>query len=90
MWFPRLLWPLRRVSLGGAAVVSPRSFERMEVTQSFQFELQRGERIEALARVDHGRTMRQAGKVADHHAEAMVERHGDADLVLLGVVRLRL
>jgi TPR repeat protein len=41
----RLLWPLRRVSLGGDAVVSPRSFERMEVTQSFQFELQRGERI---------------------------------------------
>ncbi|MDH4454382.1 MAG: hypothetical protein QE570_14500 [Verrucomicrobiota bacterium] len=41
----RLLWPLRRVSLRGEAVVSPRSFERMEVTQSFQFELQRGERI---------------------------------------------
>jgi len=41
----RMLWPLRRVSLVGEAEVDLHSFERIEVMQPFQFELQRGERI---------------------------------------------
>ena len=45
---------------------------------------QGGERVEALAGKHHGRTVRDARQVADHHAEAMVERHRNAHLVALG------
>jgi hypothetical protein len=42
------------------------------------------ERVEALAGVDHGAAMGQRREVADDHAEAVVERHRDADTVRLG------
>lgn len=41
----RALWPLRHISVEGEGKASLRSFERIEVTQPFQFELQRGVRI---------------------------------------------
>ncbi len=43
--------------------------------------LQRGERIEAFARIDHGGAERDAGEVAHHHAKTVIERHGNADAV---------
>ena len=46
--------------------------------------LQRGERVEALAGEHHRRAVRDARQIADHHAEAMIERHRDAHLVALG------
>jgi hypothetical protein len=48
--------------------------------------LQGGERVEPLAGEDDGGTMRHAGERADHHAEAMIHRHRDADEVAVGVV----
>ena len=45
--------------------------------------LEGGERVEAFAREDHRRTVRQAAKIADYHAEAVVERHRDAHAVAL-------
>ena len=44
--------------------------------------LQRRQRVEAGAGIDHGAAMGDAGEVAQHHAEAVVERHRDADLVV--------
>jgi TPR repeat protein len=41
----RALWPLRRISVSDGANTKLASFERIEVAQPFQFELQRGERI---------------------------------------------
>lgn len=41
----RTLWPLRRISVSDGAKTKLSSFEHIEVTQPFQFELQRGERI---------------------------------------------
>ena len=41
----RTLWPLRRISVMEGAASTLRSFEEVQVTQPFQFELQRGERI---------------------------------------------
>ena len=46
--------------------------------------LQRRQRIKALARIDHRRAMRKAAEIADHHAEAMIERHRNAQPVALG------
>jgi hypothetical protein len=46
--------------------------------------LESGQRVETLARIDHRRAMRQAAEIADHHAEAVVERHRDAHPVMLG------
>ena len=46
--------------------------------------LQRGQRIEALAGEDHGGAMGQAAQDAHHHAEAVIERHGDAEPVMFG------
>ena len=46
--------------------------------------LQGGERIEAFARIDHRRAVRQAAEIAEHHAEAVIERHRDAEPVPLG------
>src|SRR5436190_21669229 len=45
---------------------------------------ERGERLEALARIHHRRAMRQAAEIADHHAKAVVKRHWDAHAVTLG------
>src|SRR6516162_1337632 len=42
------------------------------------------QRIEALARIDHRRAVRQATEIADHHPEAVIERHRDAHPVVLG------
>ena len=42
-----------------------------------------GQRIEALARIDHRRAVRDAGEIADHHAEAVIERHRNAQPVAL-------
>src|SRR6516162_8379515 len=42
------------------------------------------QRIEALARIDHRRPVRQATEIADHHAETVIERHRDAHPVVLG------
>ena len=47
--------------------------------------LQGRQRIEALAGEHDRGAMRHAGQHADHHAEAMIHRHRDADRVLLGV-----
>ena len=44
--------------------------------------LQGRQRIETLRRIDHGGAVGDAGEVAQHHAEAVIERHRDADLVL--------
>ena len=44
--------------------------------------LQRGERIEALAEMHHRGTMCGAGEIAQHHAEAVIQRHWDAEPVL--------
>ena len=46
--------------------------------------LQRRQRIKTLAGIDHGGAERDGGEVAHHHAEAMIERHRNADAVLLG------
>ena len=46
--------------------------------------LQRRQRIEAFAGIDHGRAERDGGEIAHHHAEAVIERHGNADAVLFG------
>src|SRR3984893_19111697 len=46
--------------------------------------LEGSEWMKALARVDHGCAVRQAAEVAEHHAEAVIERHRDAEPVLLG------
>lgn len=40
----RALWPLRRISVSDGAKAKLSSFDRIEVTQPFQFELQRGGR----------------------------------------------
>ena len=40
--------------------------------------------IVAFARDDHARAVRRAGEVAQHHAEAVIEGHGDAHPVLRG------
>ncbi len=42
------------------------------------------QRIEEVGGDDHGGAMREAGHVAQHHAEAMVEGHRNADPVALG------
>ena len=47
--------------------------------------LQRQRRVEAGRRDHHGGAVGGAREVAHHHAEAVVERHRDADPVLLGV-----
>lgn len=41
----RMLWPLRRISMSDGAKTKLESFEHIEVSQPFQFELQRGARI---------------------------------------------
>ena len=46
--------------------------------------LQHGYRLEAFAGIDHGGAVGDAGQVAQHHAEAVVERHRDAQAVVLG------
>ena len=40
------------------------------------------DRIEAAARIDHGGAVGEAREIAHHHAEAMIERHRDADPVV--------
>ena len=40
--------------------------------------------VEALARKHHRRAVREAGEVAEHHAEAVVQRHRNAEPVALG------
>ena len=44
--------------------------------------LQGRQRIERLGGIDHGRAVRQAAEIAHHHAEAVIERHGDAQPVV--------
>src|SRR6266851_4935921 len=46
--------------------------------------LQRRQRIEALAGIDHGCAQRDRSKIAHHHAEAMIERNRNADAVVFG------
>ena len=46
--------------------------------------LQRRQRIESLAGIDHGCARGDGGEIAHHHAEAMIERNRNADAVLLG------
>jgi hypothetical protein len=43
--------------------------------------LQHGERVEPFGWADHASAMGDAGEVPQHHAEAMVERHGNAQPV---------
>ena len=54
------------------------------VQRSASTVFKRRERIEAFARKHHRGAVRHAGEVAQHHAEAMVERHRDAQPVVLG------
>jgi hypothetical protein len=42
------------------------------------------QRIEAIAGQHARRTMRHGRKHAEHHAEAVIQRYGDADAVLRG------
>ena len=42
------------------------------------------QRIEALARIDHRRAVREAAQIAHHHAEAVIERHRNAELLAGG------
>ncbi len=44
---------------------------------------QRNEWIKPLAGINHGRTMGHGREVAHHHTEAMIERHRDANAVVL-------
>ena len=44
--------------------------------------LQRRQRIKALAGIDHGRAERDGSEIAHHHAEAVIERHRNADAVV--------
>ena len=46
--------------------------------------LQRRQRIEAFAGIDHRGAERDGGEIAHHHAEAVIERHRNADAVALG------
>ncbi|OYW77179.1 MAG: hypothetical protein B7Z37_05375 [Verrucomicrobia bacterium 12-59-8] len=41
----RVRWPLRRISVAAGAQAELETFDRLKVTQPFQFEVQRGERI---------------------------------------------
>jgi len=41
----RTRWPLRRISVAAGAQAELETFDRLKVTQPFQFEVQRGERI---------------------------------------------
>ncbi|MDT4813635.1 hypothetical protein FQZ97_466250 [compost metagenome] len=45
---------------------------------------QGGQRVEGIARVDHGGAVGQAAEVAHHHAEAVIQRHRDHQAILLG------
>src|ERR1700682_6710633 len=47
----------------------------------------RENRIESLCRYDHGRAVCGARQVAEHHPEAVIERHRDADAILLAVLQ---
>jgi hypothetical protein len=40
--------------------------------------------IKVFTRIDHGRAMGDAGEIAEHHAETMIERHRNADPVPIG------
>ena len=44
--------------------------------------LQGGQGIEGFGGIDHGRAMGQAAEIAHHHAEAVIERHGNAQPVV--------
>ena len=44
--------------------------------------LERRQRVEAFAREDHAGAMGERGEIAQHHAEAVIERHRDAEPVL--------
>ncbi|KPQ27789.1 MAG: hypothetical protein HLUCCX14_13620 [Marinobacter excellens HL-55] len=46
--------------------------------------LQHGFGVKAFARVDHGGAVGNAAQVAHHHAEAVVQGHGDHQAVVLG------
>ena len=46
--------------------------------------LERGERLEAFRWEHHRRAVGDASEVPQHHAEAMIERHRNADAVALG------
>src|SRR3546814_2135277 len=40
-----------------------------------------GHRVEARRGIDHRRTVRHAGEISHHHAEAMIKRDGNAEPV---------
>ncbi|MNT34766.1 hypothetical protein D3C72_1707640 [compost metagenome] len=46
--------------------------------------LQHGDRIETIVWIDDGRAMCHACHIAQHHAKTVVQRHGNAEPVLLG------
>ncbi len=54
-----------------------------DVQRSASTAVSTASRIERLARHDDARAVRGAGQVAEHHAEAVVERHRHADAVVL-------
>ena len=50
---------------------------------------QRGQHVEAFARDHHAGAVRDAGEVAQHHAEAVIERHRNAQAIVLGEAHRR-
>ncbi len=46
--------------------------------------LQHRLRLEGFGGIDHRRAVRHAAQVAHDHAKAVIERHGDAEAVVLG------
>ena len=54
------------------------------VQRSASTVFEHGAGVEALAGIDHRGAVRHAGQIAQHHAEAVVERHRDAQAVVLG------
>ncbi|MPN59615.1 hypothetical protein SDC9_207336 [bioreactor metagenome] len=43
--------------------------------------LEHRERVKGLCRIDHGGAVRETAQIPHHHAEAVIERHGNAQTV---------
>ena len=75
----------RDVELLELGVIEERDEHRRHAVQGrAAFRLHRFEhrlRIEALSRIDHRGAMRDAGEVPEHHAEAVIERHRNAQAI---------
>ena len=59
------------------------------VQRSASMVLEHGFGVEALVRVDHRRAVRDADEIAEHHAEAVVQRHGNTQAIDLAELHRR-